>query len=65
MTWNCSVPVVTWRSNDELLIQCSDCTADNVQLTKPNFFSGRITLLGPDGKRIGPLVAHPQPGCPD
>lgn len=65
LTWNCTVPVITWRGNDELLIQCSDCTTDNVQLAKPNFFFGRMTLLGPDGKRIGPLVAHPQPECPD
>jgi hypothetical protein len=38
LTWNCTIPVITWRSNDELLIQCSDCTTDNVQLAKPNFF---------------------------
>jgi biopolymer transport protein ExbB/TolQ len=65
LTWNCSVPVITWRSNDELLIQCSDCTTDNVQLVKPSFFPGRITLRGLDGKRMYPQVTHPQPGCPD
>lgn len=65
LTRNCSVPVITWRSNDELLIQCSDCTTDNVQLVKPSFFPGRITLRGLDGKRMYPQVTHPQPGCPD
>jgi hypothetical protein len=48
-----------------LLIQCSDCSTDNVQLAKPDFFSGRITLLGPDGKRLHPQVVHPQPACLD
>ena len=65
LTWNCSVPAITWRSNDELLIQCNDCSTDNVQLAKPDFFSGRISLLDPDGKRIYPQVAHPQPDCLD
>ena len=63
LTWNCSVPVVTWRSNDELLAQCSNCAIGNVELAKPAFFLGKITLLGPDGKRIDPQVAHPQPQC--
>jgi biopolymer transport protein ExbB/TolQ len=65
LTWNCSVPVITWRSNDELLIQCSDCTIDNMQLVKPSFFPGRITVRDLDGKRMYPQVAHPQPDCPD
>jgi hypothetical protein len=46
MTWNCSVPVITWRSTDELLVQCNDCSTDNVQLAKPGFFSGKITGWG-------------------
>jgi len=65
LTWNCSVPVITWRRNDELLIQCSDCSTDDVQLAKPDFFSGNITLLGPDVKRLYPQVAHRQPECLD
>jgi len=65
LTWNCSVPVVTWRTNDELLIQCSDCSSDSLQLVKPGFFPDRITALGADGKRIHPQVVHPQPQCFD
>jgi len=65
LTWNCSVPVITWRSNDELLIQCNGCATDNVQLAKPTFFPGRITLLGSDGQQIHPQVVHPQPQCSD
>jgi hypothetical protein len=63
LTWNCSVPVITWRTNDELVVQCSDCSADNLQLAKPDFFPRKITVLGPDGKRIDPQVVHPQPEC--
>ena len=65
LAWNCSVPLVTWRTNDELLIQCSDCSRDNLQLVKPGFFPGRIVVLGADGKRIYPQFAHPQPQCFD
>jgi len=65
LTWNCSVPVVTWRSNDELLVQCNDCTIDNTQLARPSFFPRRITLIGADGQQIDPQVIHPQPRCSD
>jgi biopolymer transport protein ExbB/biopolymer transport protein TolQ len=63
LTWNCSIPVITWRTNDELLVQCSDCSADNLQMAKPGFFPHKITVLGPDGKRIDPQIVHPQPQC--
>lgn len=63
LTWNCNVPVVAWRSNDELLVQCSDCSTDNLQLAKPDFFPHKITVLGPDGKRIDPQIVHPEPEC--
>lgn len=65
LTWNCSVPVVTWRSDDELLVQCNDCTINNTQLARPAFFPRRITLLGADGQQIDPQVVHPQPQCSD
>jgi biopolymer transport protein ExbB/biopolymer transport protein TolQ len=63
LTWSCSVPVITWRSNDELLVQCSDCSTDNLQMARPAFFPRKITVLGPDGKRIDPQIVHPQPEC--
>jgi biopolymer transport protein ExbB/biopolymer transport protein TolQ len=65
LTWTCSVPVVAWRSNDELLVQCNDCTSDNMQLARPGFFPRRITLLGADRQQIYPQVVHPQPQCSD
>ena len=65
LTWNCSIPVVMWRSTDELLIQCDNCTTDNVQLARPRFFPRRITLLGANGQQIYPQVVHPQPRCSD
>jgi hypothetical protein len=55
--------VITWRSNEELLVQCSDCSADNLQMAKPGFFPHKITVLGPDGKPIDPQIVHPQPQC--
>jgi hypothetical protein len=63
LTWNCNIPVITWRTSDELVAQCSDCSADNLQLVKLDSFPGKITVLGPDGKPIHPQIVHPQPQC--
>jgi biopolymer transport protein ExbB/TolQ len=63
LTWNCSVPLITWRSNNELLIKCDDCSTDNVELAKTSLFPDRITLLGPEGKQIFPQVTNPRPQC--
>jgi biopolymer transport protein ExbB/biopolymer transport protein TolQ len=65
LTSNCTLPAVVWRSNDELLIKCSNCSADNLQLIKLDFFPRRITVLDQDGKRVYPRVAHTQSRCPD
>ena len=63
LSWNCSVPVVAWRTNHELLIQCSGCSRDNLQLVRPAFFRDKVTVLGSDGKRINLQVAHPLREC--
>jgi biopolymer transport protein ExbB/TolQ len=65
LTWGCSVPVIQWRTNDNLLVQCSDCSSDNLQLLELDLFSRRITVLGQDGKHIDPQVVHPEPQCYD
>jgi hypothetical protein len=63
LSWNCSVPVVAWRTTHELLIQCSGCSRDNLQLVIPAFFRDKVTVLGSDGKRIHLQVVHPLPEC--
>jgi biopolymer transport protein ExbB/TolQ len=63
LTWNCNIPIIAWRTNDELVAQCIDCSTNNLQLVKLDSFPGKITVLGPDGKRIDPQVVHPQPQC--
>jgi biopolymer transport protein ExbB len=63
LTWSCSVPVITWRTNGELLIQCSDCSSENLQQVKLDSFHRKITVLGSDGKPIDPQLVHPQPEC--
>ncbi len=65
LTWNCSIPVVTWRTNDELLIQCNGCSSDNTQLARPSYFPDKITILDAGGKPIRPQVIHPQLQCFD
>jgi hypothetical protein len=63
LTWSCSVPVITWRTNDELLVQCSDCSSENLQQVKLDSFHRKITVVGLGGKPIDAQVVHPQPGC--
>jgi biopolymer transport protein ExbB len=63
LTWSCSVPAITWRTNDELLIQCSDCSSENLQQVKLDSFQRKLTVLGSDGKPIDAQVVHPQPEC--
>jgi hypothetical protein len=63
--WSCSVPVILWRTHDDLLVQCSDCSSDNLQLVELDLFSRRITVLVQDGKHIEPQVVHPEPQCND
>jgi MotA/TolQ/ExbB proton channel family len=64
LAWSCNVvPLVMWRTNDEVLIECDNCSTDNVQLVELDAFPGRIAVLGPGGKRIHLQVVHPQPGC--
>jgi biopolymer transport protein ExbB len=63
LTWSCSVPVITWRTNDELLIQCSDCSSESLQQVKLDSFHRKITVLGSGGKPIDVQVVHPQPEC--
>lgn len=63
LTWSCSVPEITWLTNDELLIQCSDCSSENLQQVMLDSFHRKITVLGSDGKPIDAQVVHPQPEC--
>ena len=65
LSWNCTVPVVAaWRTNDELSVQCTECSADTVQVINAARFP-RITVRGADGKVLHPQVVHPQPECPE
>jgi biopolymer transport protein ExbB len=63
LTWNCAVPVMTWRTNDELLVQCDACSADNLEVQHLNLFPHKITVRGTDGKRIDPQITHPELEC--
>lgn len=63
MTRNCRIPVVMWRTNEELLVHCYGCSADEVQLVELKSFTRKLTVLGSDGKRLQPGTVHPQPRC--
>lgn len=63
LTWNCTVPAILWRKNDELLVQCGDCSVDDLQRIKPDFFPHRITVIDARGKPIHPGIVHPEPQC--
>jgi biopolymer transport protein ExbB/TolQ len=63
LTWNCAVPVVMWRTNGDLLVQCDTCSADNLQVEHLDLFPYKITVLGADGKQINPQVVHPEFEC--
>jgi len=63
LTWNCAVPVMTWRTNDDLVVQCDTCSADNLQVERLALFPHKITVLGANGKRINPQVVHPEFEC--
>jgi biopolymer transport protein ExbB len=64
-TRTCGVPLVIWRTNDQLLLKCSQCSAKDLQQMKIDFFPHEITVLGGDGKRIYPRLVKPPPQCPD
>jgi hypothetical protein len=61
----CSVPAIMWRTNNELLVKCSGCSADNLQRMQLDFFPHEITVLGGDGKRIHPRLLRSPPPCLD
>ncbi len=61
----CSVPAMVWRTNNELLVKCSGCSADNLQRRQLDFFPHEITVLGGDGQRIHPRFLRSQAPCPD
>jgi hypothetical protein len=63
LTWNCNIPEVMWRKNDELLVRCNDCSVNDLQRIKPDFFPHRITVLDAKDKPIHPGVVHPEPQC--
>jgi biopolymer transport protein ExbB/biopolymer transport protein TolQ len=66
LTWSCGVPtIMSWRTNDELLIQCSDCSSDNLELVKLDSYPGKVTVLDTNGKRIHLQVVYPQLDCSD
>jgi biopolymer transport protein ExbB/TolQ len=62
---NCSVPAIMWRTYNELLVQCSGCSVDNLQRMRLDFFPHEITVLGGDGKRIPPRLLRSPPPCLD
>ena len=61
----CSVPAMVWRTNTELLVKCSGCSADNLQRMQLDFFPHEITVLGGDGQRIDPRFLRSQAPCLD
>jgi biopolymer transport protein ExbB/TolQ len=61
----CSVPFVIWRTNDELLLKCSQCSAKDLQRMQIDFFPHEITVLGRNGKRLNPRLVSPPPPCPN
>jgi hypothetical protein len=66
LTWSCNVPtIMSWRTNEELLIQCDDCSSDNLELVKLDSYPGKVTVLDTNGKRIHLQVVYPQLDCSD
>jgi hypothetical protein len=61
----CFVPVVIWRTNDELFLKCSECSANDLQRMQLAFFPDEITVLNGDRKRIYPRLVNPPRSCPD
>ena len=50
-THNCNRLNATWRSSEELVVQCLDCTGDDIVIRK-GAQHPRITLIGPDEKKL-------------
>jgi len=65
LTWNCTVPIVMWRTNDDLLVQCTNCSADNLQRVQVDSFPRTTSVLGPNGTLIDPQIVHPEFRCYD
>jgi biopolymer transport protein ExbB/biopolymer transport protein TolQ len=59
---SCNIPVIMWRNSNELVVQCANCSSHDTQLIQVDMYPG-MTVLGSDGKRIHPQIAHPQPQC--
>ena len=61
----CSVPAMVWRTNNELLVKCSGCSAGNLQRMQLDFFPHEITVLGGNGQRIDPPLLRSRAPCLD
>jgi hypothetical protein len=63
LSWNGSVPVMTWLSGDDLVVQCDTCSVNDLQIAHLDLFPHKITALDKDYKRIEPQVVYPDFEC--
>jgi biopolymer transport protein ExbB/TolQ len=62
-SWNCSAPTIMWRTNDELLLRCDDCSAENLRFVASERLPRSVTIFGPGGRVIRPKMLPPKSPC--
>jgi biopolymer transport protein ExbB/TolQ len=62
-SWNCSAPTIMWRTNDELLLRCDDCSAEDLRFVAEERLPRSVTILGPGGRVIRPKMLPPKSPC--
>jgi len=59
----CGIPTITWRTTNELLVECDHCSPGMLREVEDDSLHSEIIVLGADGKRVNPLRGHQQPEC--
>jgi biopolymer transport protein ExbB/TolQ len=59
----CDIPTITWRTTEELLVQCNHCSAGMLQEVEDDSLHSKMIVLDGDGRRVHPVRVHPQPEC--